>query len=495
VELVTFFTGFATLCTSITGHVGIGTIIYTILNFAAVAVEAAVKYIMSHFLYGLTVTSSLKTQFLSPVINLYFECPVHKDAATNMFVFEGNGYPLALFFVGIAFFVIAYLFYKARHSEASGEIISAPSLRPVFKYCMAAGSAFILGVIFYFLTYGTVSDGVPNIILFTICMLIGSAIGYFVSEMLLKKSLRVLKRSYRGYLACALAVILFGGAIGFDFFGIVSKVPNGSDIKSVTLSANYADEDAVIYGDDEFLGEVLDLHRSIIRNKDKDIDIGHTRYSRDISDVYYNYMYLTFEYKLKDGSTIVRQYGLPVSEDNYGSEDIIVTELSGYLDSLRSIFSKPEVVKRGFASLWDTENCRLYEAHVFSIDNSSVDIDYYLSAFNLPELRRLVAEGLESGRLTGHRFDMVGKKGDPDDYIELTLSFSEDGHTRRVNYFYVTRECDELFYFLRDSNNWETGDEVETFDQDGPVDTEVVTEDQEVTKPASENQELNTDPV
>ncbi|MBQ2651590.1 MAG: hypothetical protein IJF79_08165, partial [Clostridia bacterium] len=201
-----FFTGFALLCIHVTGHVAAAPIIYAILNFTAVAVEAVVRYIPTMFFYGVNNISDLTFTWLSPIWHIYSECrPVtHYDWVNDTHIataleFEGIGYLFALAAVGIVMTGLAWLLYRMRHSEHAGEFIAIRPLRPVFKYCVTLGFTLILSIVLYAISYMVrYGEDDPSALWFTVCMLVAAAIGYFGSEMLLKKSFRVFKKGLPG---------------------------------------------------------------------------------------------------------------------------------------------------------------------------------------------------------------------------------------------------------------------------------------------------------
>lgn len=76
--------------------------------------------------------------------------------------------------------------------ERSGDAIAVKSLRPVFLYCFTAGCAVIFA---YILTafQSTTPVGARAFRQTLLFLLLGTAIGYFLAQMLLKKSIAVFR--------------------------------------------------------------------------------------------------------------------------------------------------------------------------------------------------------------------------------------------------------------------------------------------------------------
>jgi len=249
-----FFTGFALLCIHVTGHVAAAPIIYAILNFTAVAVEAVVRYIPTMFYYGVNNVGGLTWTWLSPIWHIYSNCEprllYEQSGEMRMPVeltFQNIGYFFILAAVGLLMMGLAWLLYRMRHSEHAGEFIAIRPLRPVFKYCVTLGFTLILSIVLYAISYMVrYGEDDPSALWFTVCMLISAAIGYFGSEMLLKKSFRVFKKALPGFVVCAVLICLSGAALQFDLFGVETYIPNAEEIAYMEINAHYTDYDLKI---------------------------------------------------------------------------------------------------------------------------------------------------------------------------------------------------------------------------------------------------------
>ncbi|MFR6041856.1 MAG: hypothetical protein ACLUHL_10835, partial [Dysosmobacter welbionis] len=112
---------------------------------------------------------------------------------------------------------------------------------------------------------GDYADPVPM----AVCMAVTGAVGYYAASMLLEKSLRVFRGSWRGVLAVCAGVVLLCALVSMDVFGVESRIPgmdqvetvefSGSGMEYVTLSAQT---------DQELVEKVLALHRAIVEDRD-----------------------------------------------------------------------------------------------------------------------------------------------------------------------------------------------------------------------------------
>jgi ABC-2 type transport system permease protein len=137
---------------------------------------------------------------------------------------------------------------------------------------------------------------------------VGSIIGYFVAEMIVKKSFKVFK-NIKGYAIYAIVMIIVIQGINFDVIGYEKKLPDVSQIESVYFSEygydlNQVKYNKFVYYDKNNLQTIHDLHKQIIEEKSQN-KYGNRNQFRDI----------ILRYKLKDGSTVARGYVLPI--DNY----------------------------------------------------------------------------------------------------------------------------------------------------------------------------------
>ncbi|EHQ89817.1 DUF6449 domain-containing protein [Desulfosporosinus youngiae] len=143
------------------------------------------------------------------------------------------GYFAAYILAAAAFLVLGWFVYKHRRLETAGEIIAFPTLYPVFKY----GVTFCLMLMGGTYFCGTSRQSLPMLI---VGYALVSALGYFVAEILIHKSFRVL-RFYKGYLRYALVIGILLGGLSLDVSGFVKRVPSPEEVEKIYFGYNYND--------------------------------------------------------------------------------------------------------------------------------------------------------------------------------------------------------------------------------------------------------------
>ena len=212
------------------------------------------------------------------------------------------------------FFIAAGLAYNARKLETAGNIVAFRAVRPVFKYgvaaCLMLSGGYIAGYIN--------NSGRTAVIA---AYFIFAAVGYWMSQMLLEKTVRVW-HAYKGFLLLNVAVTLLLVGISADVTGYVKRIPALDDIESAYFGNFYStwlhkkdnpSQTASISMEGFFREEaniktVTNLH-SVLANggsKADELD-GSTAYMAEggnIVDGRDEYI----AYTLKDGRSVVRKY-------------------------------------------------------------------------------------------------------------------------------------------------------------------------------------------
>jgi ABC-2 type transport system permease protein len=130
----------------------------------------------------------------------------------------------ALVFAGLGF-----LGYHHRPLETAGDLITFAWLKPVFKY----------GFAYCATLSGALSvSGIANIRLSLPLLFFWLLIGYAAAEMLLQKSLYILKAWKGALVALCVAGLCFLG-LKTNLLGYENRVPAGEEIESVCLTSNY----------------------------------------------------------------------------------------------------------------------------------------------------------------------------------------------------------------------------------------------------------------
>ena len=316
VLLVLFFYSFGVLCMVCVGQILAGAVFYGILNFLFVGMEVLLRSFAGNFLYGYDGRSSaFSTAPLSPPVEI-------ASSLSVSYVYDGIdpigvrvfhlGTFAAYAAAGLVLAALALLLYRKRRSEMTGNTVAIGWLRPVFKYGVALCSAFSLGqLLSYFVFELTDSTYTAGALIGTIaCMIFAGLIGYYAAEMLLKKSFRVFKTSWKGALATSAVLILIGLSFPLDLTGYQSRVPEQSDIVSATVdlyggnvsgSFNLSRQGSIAL--------LRDAHCAVITDKAR-----QTEYNRRYVPFNGDTCTLRITYELADGTELFRSYDLSTDE-------------------------------------------------------------------------------------------------------------------------------------------------------------------------------------
>lgn len=309
------FFSFGAFCAMFTGNLVALPVFYVILNFVAVGVEFLIKIVLSRFVFGMTYDRSVSLGILSP----WYQLNTIRLTSDGKIICWGTVIMYAI--AGAALAVLALLVYRKRRVESAGDIVAVRPARPVFKYGAAFCFALFVSCIFYFiLGAASIRESFWRIL---VCMLAAGLIGYYISDMLLKKTFRVIRSGFKGCLIFSAALVVLLSAMKLDLFGYQRKVPAAADVSRayigsyINLPRNGAFPTS-FYGlcteDGDKITQIVDLHKDIISGKaeletykDAPPDASG-RYTRSAASVGIYYI-------MKDGSTELRTYVLPVTKE------------------------------------------------------------------------------------------------------------------------------------------------------------------------------------
>mgnify|MGYP000010239068 FL=1 len=281
-----FFFGLATFCAFIVGNVFMLPTLYGLLNFIAVLTDFMVNLLAQGFCFGLNSSYSGTVEWLSPVVYLIQKISPNSTYETQWVtdrlggqryetsvltsVTLENGWLIAAYAAaGAVLLGLAWLLYRRRRSESAGDVVAVGWMKPVFRYGCAAYSAILGGRLLYALLWDSFQSGRYFTVLpMILCMIAGGAIGYYAASMLLAKTPRVFKTTWKGMLAVALGCAALCGAMKCDLFGVVRRVPAPDSVKLVNVYAAGSNYYLTPGKDDALIEKVRTLHQTIIDDKD-----------------------------------------------------------------------------------------------------------------------------------------------------------------------------------------------------------------------------------
>jgi ABC-2 type transport system permease protein len=301
-----FFFGVAVFSGYLVGNRFAMALVYFILNGFSIILYWLVFSIFEPMLYGVTIPADVFVDFC-PVVKLCtFEYVYVSFAGWN---FETGWVFLGLCMgLGIVALGLALLCYRKRNLETAGDFAATKPVGIVFLILYTiCGGACCHG--FFSIFVGDENE---------IFLYLGLAIGFFTGLMLLKRTVKVFRlKSFLGFGAVVLAMILSVVIVRTDLLGIVGWLPKTDEIASVSITTYRVTGDRLTLTEAEDLEKILQIHRYGLENRNAGSDS-----KRDTK--------VTLTYTLKSGAVRQREYYVNVG--------------TACGDMLRFYLSRPEMV-------------------------------------------------------------------------------------------------------------------------------------------------------
>ena len=418
-----FFFSFASFCAMFTGHILALPSFYAILNGLVFVIYYLVTMLLRQFFYGYsTGYDNFWVTCCTPVYILSEACrwqmaPIettdvlvntsrwHLGSPTIVAVYAG---------VGVLFALAALSVYRRRHVESAGDVVSVKLVRPVFKYGVALCAGLCLGV-FTANFFNWRNDPPTGLIA---CVLIWTAVGYFIAEMLLKKSFRVWK-AWKGGVAAVAVMALLCAACVYDLFGVETRVPSVDSVEKVYFYGDigYPYDDGRLRfdntSDPRLIEMVTQLHQNAVEEKGRAQQVGGD-----------DYIYFTIVYTLKNGSTLSRQYSsVPVYEDEVHDPDTLT-------GCAQLILEDRELIEQmyNFDYYEQGQLTQTYLQDVWQEQEEYFDA-LYLEDQSLADQRELweaVRQDFEEGNIGVHTLFPDGHQDNVTPKLEFTWTFETD---------------------------------------------------------------------
>ena len=320
-----FFYGFATLCAMLTGNIIVLPAVYVVLNLVGAGLQLLLNGIVDFFVYGLDGFDAGWLIWFSPVVQMMSGGMVQPDQAydearqvwfTVGWHFEGWLLVLLYAAVGIIMLVGAWALLRRRRMETAGDVVAVPVLKPVFRWCMGicAGLCFADMMLYVFDLGGETQAQIFAVT--ALWLVVGAFLGWFIAEMLIRRSFKVFKGGWRGFGGWALCCVVLLGcltALELDVLGYERRQPKAEQIDSVSFLAG---GQSAFFTDPESIEQVLSLHREVIEGKARQDQCRRKTFF--LRDPYWQNMVMdvravnfSVTYNLKSGGYLSRMYTLP----------------------------------------------------------------------------------------------------------------------------------------------------------------------------------------
>lgn len=321
--LCLFFFSFAAFCAMFTGHILALPAFYGILNGLAAGLWFLVDALMNEFYYGYAGTPGALTvvEYLTPAEILTGAVYWFSGTPAESAHLSSPGTVAVYALVGVALAFVSLCVYRRRHVETAGDVVAVAVVRPLFKY----GVSFCSGLAFGMFT--AAFFGWSDLPILIPCILIWTVVGYFVAEMLLKKSFRVFK-AWRGAAVMTAVMLLLCLACLMDVFGVVKRVPDAGQVESVRveleMGAPYDSGTPLIADltDPAQIEKILALHQAIVDNNSRDDRIAGDGYT-----------YARLTYTLSGGGELDRRYNsVPVAFSDLDTPGTVAYAIKRIMD-------------------------------------------------------------------------------------------------------------------------------------------------------------------
>ena len=438
-----FYFASATLVAFMVGNVFALPAVYFLLHFLAPLLDGLLCLFAGNFIFGLDSYYSGVVEFLSPTVYLvervnvnctYEEVQVvteltHTDGYITRLtaVTLENAWLIGVYaLVGVVFLALAYVLYARRRSESAGDVVAVGWMKPVFRFGLAALAALLGGQALYALFWdsfqsGSYYDALPM----AVCMLVAGTIGYYAASMLLAKSLRVFRGSWKGLILVAAGCIALCCVLRFDLLGISRRVPEASQVQKVEFYA--ADNTYKLYPgeDDALLEQVRTVHKTIVADQDyvRDYEDSDRRYLVVSGDTTMTETYIRFIYTLNNGLQVERRYSIPLTKYRIKQE--------GTYDNLLDTLVNSETMKARRLHAGD-DRYTIISGDLY-LESSG---DYFdLSSREAAAVLDAVAKDAAGG--TWGDYDWFDQNGNNAYALNLELSFTYPGDYGGTSYDWI----------------------------------------------------------
>ena len=321
--------------------------------------------------------------------------------------------------VAVAILALACMLCIRRRSELSGDVAAFPWMRPVLRYGVGCMGGLALGMILYSVTFGLARSNdirayLPGMLL---CVVLMTLVCSFGMSMLLGKSLKIFRRTWKGTVLLAALLAAVCVCVRMDVAGVERRVPKTDEIESVTAQCRHVQSFTATSGDTETIEAIRAIHRAILEQvEDGDVDLDGTPLIEDGQ-----YIWIRLKYTLTDGSTLERGYNVPVRR------------ASALYTAINRMMSTPlarqELVISGTA---DADSAPL-GGSIYSVDTGDVR---NLTAVEAQMLYQAAQQDVAQGRVisdilsdTGYSPLQVDITGSDWDCVLNLDNFTDDAHT------------------------------------------------------------------
>ena len=339
-----FYYGFATFCAMLTGNIIILPAVYAVLNFVGAGAQVLLDGVIKCFLYGVEELGGSWLYWLSPTAQLMTNnlqgVTVIDDVrgvyTTVGWTYTGWGWSAIYAVVGALLLWAAWALLRRRRMETAGDTVAVRALKPVFRWCMGVFGALCFADMMLYV-FG-LSGGETQRAVFAVTavyLVVGAFLGWFIGEMLIRRSFRIFRggrRLWGGWALCCIILLAALTATELDIFGIERYIP--AEEKVVAVSVDAAGERAYVESR-EGIAEATSLHRAIIDHKPAQDQCDQKAFFLNGWSGNFQTVSVRVNYYLKNGCMVSRSYLLAHLYDAAGDD----------ASAVQALLNSPEAVK------------------------------------------------------------------------------------------------------------------------------------------------------
>ena len=394
-----FFFALGTFCSMLTGWLLAVPVLYGAVQCAAFLINGLVQTLESIFYLGFdgSVTPEL-VKWLTPAKKLYWALDCDSTYETYMqgkyeirylvsatLVKGAIGTVLIYGAVAVVLLVVSDWLLGLRRSEVAGDALAFRPMGPVVRWTVGILGGMGLGILLLSIVDGTVDSTPLSVVSLIICQIIMGVICFLATQMLIRKSLRVFRESWKEVAALCVALIAITIAVKMDLGGFQKRVPEANTVQTVRVAVHiYGQEGScgVITGDADVIEATTAAHSAVVKQLSPNAGK--------------NTGYFRVEYTLKNGGSLSRVYYLTGQENQELEKlvnlpqmrrSLVMNDFDGVPEDIMGGYIYPRA--EGQEQDMDTDQARrLYEAVLKDMDNMSLSIqgDYnscmlYISLF------------------------------------------------------------------------------------------------------------------
>ncbi len=401
-EMLTFlvagllFYSMAVLLNMICGVLYLAPILYVIFNYLYVGLKmmverilCAVVYGYSCDYYGVLIDGESPDIILSPrnffrytrTITMRYSTNEVGDGMYNLRF--GAEYTFMWYMIPIVIFIVlAYVMYKKRPIENTGDFLVKQWLK-VFFTIGITGCFGLVVMFFLFESQESYSTYTKYAVMNIFVMLAIEFVAYLLLSALFNKSFTVVKKKIIliPALITAAVIAIAAGCTEWDVAGLSNKIPEVKDIKTASASIflecdlngvngaygrNYENNRADIMDPEE----VIKLHERML---DERSYVEETKSGATLR--------IRVAYLLKDGSKLNRDYYYPLKADDLRNKDSLVSKLDSKYNSLAKYYDE---IFGGRTVILVTANPMMQGVDDSSYVNTyDIDVDAFMKALEL----------------------------------------------------------------------------------------------------------------